>query len=239
MELEPYERFYYSFQTQGRGLTRPEQLTEAFERFAVSNEELFGRLLPENGSALDIACGHGHMLFYLGKRGLKATGFDLDENQVQLARSIGLDARCADLSALDLREKELDVISAMDVIEHLPKSDAIELLQKIYAGLSDRGILLLRCPCADGFLGAHDVYNDLTHRWGATSVVLRQILQAVGFQRIELIDISVARYPKGLRSKARTLIVKASRSVATVILRLLGMPLPTIWSSSVIALAWK
>jgi SAM-dependent methyltransferase len=239
MELEPYEQFYYSFQTEGRGLTKAEDLTRAFERQAAVYDELIGPLLPQCGTALDVACGYGNMLFYFQKHGLIASGFDFDQNQVALARSIGLDARCGDLSTELKGLSALDVISAMDVIEHLKKNDAVSLLRDIYAALSSKGMLLLRCPCADGLTGAHDVFNDMTHRWGATSVVVGQMLRAIGFKRVDLIDITLPRYPTGLRSKLRARRIRLTRRLAGSCLRLLAVKPPAIWSNSVIAVAWK
>jgi SAM-dependent methyltransferase len=240
MGLEPYERFYYSYQTKGRGLTSPDALTAAFEQMARANDQIFGPLLPNSGTALDIACGYGNMLFYFERRGLTASGFDLDQNQVALAQSIGLNARCGDLSTeLKGIDLAIDVISAMDVIEHLHKNDAVELLRQVYSALSFKGILLLRCPCADGFTGAHDVFNAMTHRWGATSIVVRQILLAIGFERVELMDISLPRFPTRFRSKLRARTLKLTRRIAGLCLRLLGVMPPTIWSNSVVAVAWK
>jgi SAM-dependent methyltransferase len=240
MELEPYEQFYYSHQTKGRGLQSAQELTRAFELMARSSDEIFGPLLPKNGVAVDIACGYGSMLFYFEKRGLTASGFDLDQNQIDLARSIGLNARHGDLSTeVKQINGPVNVISAMDVIEHLHKNDAIELLRQIYERLPSGGLLLLRCPCADGFTGAYDVFNDLTHKWGATSVVVRQLLVAIGFARVELMDISLPRYPSTLRSKARARALKITRRFAGLFLQLLGIKAPEIWSTSVVAVAWK
>ena len=239
MELEPYERFYYTYQTRGRGLTNAEDLTRAFERQAHQYDELIGPLLPKSGDALDIACGYGNMLFYFRKHGLNASGFDLDPNQVGLARSIGLNARRGDLSTELKTVRGVDVISAMDVIEHLDRNDAVTLLRDIHSALSGEGMLLLRCPCADGFTGAHDVFNDMTHRWGATSVVVRQMLLATGFRRVELVDLTVPRYPSGMRSRLRSAQIKLARRMARFCLRLLSVQAPEIWSNSVLAVAWK
>ena len=239
MKLEPYEDFYYSYQTRGRGLTSVADLTRAFEHQSARYDELFGPFLPKCGTAIDVACGYGNMLFFLESRGFAATGFDLDQKQVDLARSIGLDARHGDLSTELEAARGVDLISAMDVIEHLDKNDAVKLLREIYTALSPAGLLLLRCPCADGFTGAHDVFNDMTHRWGATSVVIRQMLQAIGFQRIELVDLAVPRFPRTLRSKVRARQIAMTRGLTRFWLRLLGLQPPTIWSNSVIALAWK
>jgi SAM-dependent methyltransferase len=239
MALEPYEEFYYSYQTQGRGLRTPQELISAFKVQARAYEELIGPLVPRRGRAVDLACGYGNMLFVLKEFGLDAIGFDLDKNQVELARSIGLDARIGDVLA-DLKElTQLDLISAIDVIEHLKKNDAVQLLRNVYSALAPQGVFLLRCPCADGFTGAHDIFNDMTHRWGATSVVVQQMLLATGFKRIELIDISLPRYPKTGWSKARAFRIRTARKIGGFMFRLMGVATPRIWSNSVIALAWR
>jgi SAM-dependent methyltransferase len=239
MGLEPYEEFYYSYQTRGRGVTTPDDLTKAFIRQKQSYQELIGPLLPRSGRAVDIACGYGNMLYVFRDLGLQATGFDLDKNQVALAQSIGLDARLGDLHTEIKALKDVDLISAMDVIEHLDKNDAVQLLREVFLALAPRGVFVMRCPCADGFTGAHDVFNDMTHRWGATSVVVRQMLLATGFTRIELIDVSLPRYPESLLSKLRVMQVSIARKLGSTVLWLMGLQSPRIWSASVIALAWK
>jgi hypothetical protein len=70
-------------------------------------------------------------------------------------------------------------------------------------------------------------------------VVVRQMLLATGFQHVELVDLTVPRFPGTLRSKLRTRQIRIARRVVGFGLRLLGLKSPAIWSNSVIALAWK
>lgn len=78
----------------------------------------------EHKSVLDVGCGLGHGLAILQSRASLARGQDVDP---RLA--------CDDVSILDLREIEggsYDVVTSIDVIEHVPDPDAfVEHLTRI------------------------------------------------------------------------------------------------------------
>ena len=234
-----YEEFYYGYQTKARGLESAPNLTAAFERMSNDYDQLFGPLMPKNGKALDVACGYGNMLYYFRRCGLEHIGFDLDPNQISLANSLGLNAHCGSLQDELRNVGDVSIISAMDVIEHLGKDDAVQFLQNAHSILPVGGLLILKCPCADGFTGAHDIFNDLTHKWGATSNVLKQMLQAVGFSRLQIIDITLPPFPRGIRLKLKIRLRKIARACVSPFMGLLGIRKPTIWSESVVVLAWK
>ena len=241
-QLEPFEQFYYGFQTQGRGLLTKGSLEQAFERRRTQYDELLSGYLADRKSdaILDVACGYGNFLFYLRAEGFSdIVGVDMDPGQIKLAMLLGLPAVLGTAEEYLREGRPYGVISAFDFIEHLDKNAAVKFVKDAYLNLSPGGMLIIQCPCADGFCGAHDIFNDLTHRRVATSNSLRQFLNAAGFRKVELIDLSLPPFPRGLRSNLKRRMRVFARSALRGLLRLLGAPSPSIWSNSQIAVAWK
>ena len=241
-ELEYYEKVYYGKQVEGRGLETPEALKRSFSRLIRHYDEVVGPHLPASKEAfcLDLACGYGNWLYYLQQRGFKnAHGVDLDPRQVELAKSLGLDARVADVREALNAEGQFDLISGFDLIEHLDKNSAVMLLQQIHRALKDEGKVVLQCPCADGFTGCHDMCNDLTHKWSPSSTMLKQLLRTVGFKRVEIVDLSLPPFPTRASRKMLFAVRKLARKVVCFQLRILGVLPPQVWSNSMIAVVYK
>jgi len=240
--MQPYEKFYYGGQTEARGLLSSESLRIEFKRRAVVYDELLRGFLPNGPKlrALDLACGYGNFLYYLQEKGIEASGIDFDPKQVQLAKSIGLSVNEGDVfSVLEKAVAPYDIISAFDLLEHLNKNNAVKLIKICRECLTAKGILIIQCPCADGFRGAHHVFNDLTHQWAATSNVLRQMLVTAGYSKVVSIDLSLPPFPKSISSKGKRVVRNVSRRIAGLGLSFLGIQKPQIWSDSQIAVAWK
>jgi SAM-dependent methyltransferase len=240
-QLEPYEQFYYGGQVDGRGLTTPSELEPYFKSVAFDYGEFFGARLDHlrDLPALDLGCGYGNFLYFLRQRNWAAShGVDLDQTQVALANALGLDARHG--NALEaIGDNKLGLISAFDLIEHLSKNDAVALLLASQRALLPGGALIVQCPCADGFRGSYDLCNDLTHRWAPTSVSLRQMLITAGFDRVDLIDLTLPPYSATTKRRIKYAIRRLARKLAAPVLSILGINNPRIWSDSVMAIAWQ
>lgn len=242
MKFEFYEDFYYSYQVQGRGVLNSKDLLSLFEYENKDYDDLIGFALPNNRDidCLDLGCGYGNFLYYLKSKGFKNTkGFDLDDNQIALAKSLKLNVEKKDVNDAFGNVANYGLISAFDLLEHLDKNKAVKLLLNIYNALNKNGLLILQCPCTDGFTGAHDMTNDLTHKWAATSNMLNQLLMATGFNKVIIIDLTMPPNPKRLGRKIILVLRKISRIIACVFMRLLGIKIPRVWSNSQIAVAWK
>jgi len=148
-------------------------------------EFVLPRFEEEHGAGrrlLDVGCSVGTLLYPYHCRGWQVTGIDLDPKAVATARSVGLDARAVTLEAADFAPASFDLITMMDVIEHVP--DPHSLLQKIYGLLKPGGILKLKTPCAESvihyFYGPHWISND-THLLYFSRRLLLESLQRAGF----------------------------------------------------------
>jgi hypothetical protein len=131
------------------------------------------------------------------------------------------------------------LVGAFDLIEHLDKNSAIDFLKTTLANLIPGGMLVLQCPCADGFNGAHDVFNDYTHKWGASSTMLTQLLYTVGYERVVILDPTLPQFPATIQRKLFFGTRYLARKGVNLGLRLLGAKIPPVWGTSQIALAWK
>lgn len=239
--MNEYEKAYYSYQTQARGLLDANALRIRFEKLARWYGGRLRKFLPDSKNALclDVPCGYGNFLYFLDLKGyLNIAGIDSDEKQIALAKLMKLPAEFGDaFEVLSAEDKSYDLISSLDFIEHLSKDDALMFLQMCYQRLNIGGRLILRAPCADGPFGSHDAWNDITHKWGLTSNVLRTLLEMKGFSDIKILD--ERPQPTGFVDSVRWLIFLPTKVIADVICMGLGMRPPTIWSRSMIAVAYK
>ncbi len=219
-----------------------ESLRARFTKQARWYAVKLGHFLPEKRDALilDVPCGEGRFLWFLEREGyVNAQGFDIDSGRIDTARRLGLNAKTGD--GLEIircsSENSVDVIACIDFLEHLEKDQAIAHLLAMYNALKIGGVCLIRMPSADGIFGARDWANDVTHKWTATSGVLRGLLQSVGFQTPKILDERPVPYK--LTNFVRLVIFYFARTLAEFFLLGLGLSAPRVWSTSMWAICRK
>jgi len=96
------------------------------------------RYVPEGGSVLDVGCGEGYGLTILGIKAAAVSGVDVDARAVRhcLRTLAGRHPRLRALACYDgytqpFADKALDVVTCVDVLEHVPDYDRLvaELLR--------------------------------------------------------------------------------------------------------------
>ncbi|MDA0578104.1 MAG: class I SAM-dependent methyltransferase [Verrucomicrobia bacterium] len=144
--------------------------------------------LPANRGArlLDAGCGEGHTLAYLRSRGYAdLEGFDFSSESVALCHQAGLDfVKQHDVLRMDAwpRTEPYDLILALDLLEHVPKEKATEMLASLRARLRpDGGTLIVRTPNMGSLFGAWALYSDLSHEFGVSEASVRHLLVLAGF----------------------------------------------------------
>jgi SAM-dependent methyltransferase len=82
------------------------------------NEFLAG---TDSGKVLEVGCGDGAMLRLLVARGADATGVDASSSGIERCNSMGLQARCLDVSidGLPFDDDEFEVVVSLETFEHL------------------------------------------------------------------------------------------------------------------------
>ena len=96
---------------------------------------------------LDIGCGHGALVMLLSRVGFAASGLELSPWVVEFARrTFGVPVLLGPLEAQALPPGSLDVVTMMDVLEHLADPEAT--LRAAFGALAEDGILVIQTPAA-------------------------------------------------------------------------------------------
>jgi hypothetical protein len=104
-------------------------------------------------------------------------------------------------------------------LEHVPKSDTVELLAACRRALMPGGVLLLEVPnMGDPFNGVYSRYADFTHEVGFTEESLRYVLDLGGFGIIEFLD------PIGATGRLTRPLQRAARATLHLGLRIVSLP---------------
>ena len=101
-------------------------------------------------SLLDLGCGDGRFLSELARKqpDHRLTGIDYSERAIALARAMnpGIDYRAADILADDVDVEPFDVVTLVEVIEHIPPDDLDKFIERAVSFLRPGGRLVLTVP---------------------------------------------------------------------------------------------
>ncbi len=186
----------------------PKQFQMASEAFSIDYEGI----MPADTEAviLDFGCGAGDFLYHLKHKGYRHFyGVDISAQQVEYCRQHITD-RVETVDGMDfLKDKQgrYDLITAHDVLEHVPKEEIFKFLDLSLQALKNNGTLVLRVPNMSNPFGLDARYNDLTHENGFTSKSLEQALATAGFKDIRI--LGPRKIPlRSLRTFFRRILVK-------------------------------
>ena len=179
------DSFYDAFEDVYRGSRADikQRLTVYLDRI-----KLAGAGQPET-PIIDIGCGRGEWLELLKENNLAAYGVDSNSMMVERCISFGLDARNANgLTHLrSLMDGSRSAITAFHVIEHLPFTIVVDLLDEALRVLKSGGMLILETPNPENMrVGATTFYLDPTHRNPIAPDPLRFLVEHRGFSEVEV-----------------------------------------------------
>lgn len=154
----------------------------------------YHKYLPETQDAriLEIGPGFGDLLTLLHiDLGYKNTqAVDVSKEVVAYCNSLVENSTeiLTDTSQyLQEFKDKFDVVFMLHVLEHIDKSETVDLLSKIRESLSLNGVLIVEVPnMANPLIGLNIRYADFTHEVGFTNVSLMQVLQKAGFTKISI-----------------------------------------------------
>lgn len=163
----------------------------------VARRNLIAQLLVDerpavDASILDIGCGTGAMLDELARFG-NVIGADFSPDAIGYCRERGRSAETryrltrADVRRLPFRSSSLDVVTAMDIIEHIDDDKAA--VSEICRVLRPGGALLATVPAYQSLWSEHDL--ALHHHRRYTAHGFRDLLRRSGLE-VEKISYTVS-----------------------------------------------
>ncbi len=153
----------------------------------------FSRLLPEDRGArcLDVGCGDGPFLRLLGELGYdQVAGVDLSGEQVELARLVCPSVYQDDAVSFLSRQGGWDFISALSLLEHFTRSEAMAFLDASYQALNPGGTMVILTPNAQSPFACQMRYLDPTHEWIHGPAGLTSMLSLCGFRDCRVFSIA-------------------------------------------------
>lgn len=182
------EAMYVAFEDQFRG-TREEIKNR--QRVYLPYVE---KVLQETGHAgiLDVGCGRGEWLELLVERGYSAKGVDLNRIMVTQSRELGLDVEKGDAFDyfLNIEPDSLSVVTGFHIVEHLPLETMISLFDQAFRVLKPGGMVIFETPNPENLIvGSCNFYYDPTHKNPIPPVTLRFLLEARGYQELEILRL--------------------------------------------------
>jgi SAM-dependent methyltransferase len=163
--------------------------------------------LPSSGRALDLGCGSGQTVSWLGTLlpAWRFYGLDVAPDGLAAARGRGTDVTRASALAIPHPDDSFDLVVSLDVMQHLPLDGGDRAaLEEAHRVLSPGGTLLLRTN-AQAFPRTPDDPSASFHKYEPGE--LRAKLQSAGFHivrssRVNAI-LGLAEIPRELRARAR------------------------------------
>ncbi len=189
MGLQYREIIYGNYHTTQSG--RDKDVKELISRQAAFFQKECIPLLPSERSIsiLDIGAGNGSFLLACKSSGYRnILGIDLSKEQVELAHEHGLDCieQANALTHLEESQDQYDVITAIDLLEHLTKDEMVTLLQRVLQSLKPGGKFIFRTPNLDCPLPNPYARGDFSHETFLNKHSSIQLLMATGFKGIDI-----------------------------------------------------
>ncbi len=174
--------FYRAFEDRHRGSR--ELIIERLKQYAPFLESIMAVISEPR--ALDLGCGRGEWLEYLGTLGIGARGVDLDRGMLAACKERGLAVRLQDgLHALqECADESLSLVTAFHVVEHIGFEELHRWTEEVLRVLQPGGLLIYETPNPENIvLGSSNFYLDPTHRRPLPPALLEFLVEYVGFAR--------------------------------------------------------
>lgn len=184
--------YYWAFERRMRGSAASiVKRLRQYERFAVQLRE---RLAVEEPPLwLDLGCGRGEFAELVGEWGWRVQGVDASPGAIEACRERKIDATLGDaLEFLRTRRGEPPAaISAIQLIEHLPRSDWIGVFEAAHRALAPGGALLMETINALNPVAVMSFFvADVTHTWPGHPQTLTLMARHAGFAEVEVIYLN-------------------------------------------------
>lgn len=162
------------------------QATFKFSQFDYNYRKYFPP--AHDRKILDIGVGRGEMLSCMKNWGYKNyEGVDISPSTIDFCQRLGLNCIQTEDTAtwLSSRSESFDLITCLDVVEHVLRDASIEFMAAIRRALTPEGIAIIQVPNLQAPDGHLHHFNDITHVVGFIEHSMSQLLKNSGFSSYE------------------------------------------------------
>ncbi len=161
--------------------------------------DVLGRYIPQHESRaiLDVGCGTGGNMLLLKDFG-NVTGVDFSDEALRFARNYGFTSLLrASATELPLADASFDVVSALDVLEHI--SEDRQAIAEVFRVLKPGGFFLVTVPAYQWLWSHHDQALHHVRRYSKADLLKK--LTAAGFHIQEQHRFALLGVPMRLLQK--------------------------------------
>lgn len=191
---------------------------------------------------VDLACGVGHFLTFLQVAGYQnIEGIDLSPENVEFCLKKELTAQKGDIfDFLRTNKKPISVIILNDIIEHLKKEEAMELLKLAKEALADGGKVIIKAPnLSNPITGPSSLFIDFTHEVGYTENNLRQLLNVIEFREVTIYPLDIYVFTGNPINYIAKLAAWVFNHIFRILFILYGRKSVRIFTKDILAVAQK
>jgi SAM-dependent methyltransferase len=128
-----------------------------YQSFAAPNPAVveWVETVTPGGFVLDVGCGVGRHVLYLGECGFRVAGVDISPSGIRLAqaacaeRQITFDGRVSDMTTLPWPDMSFDAALSTSTIHHQRRAGILQTLAEVRRILKPGGLFLVDFPCTD------------------------------------------------------------------------------------------
>ena len=155
------------------------------------SSEIVEKILPFKnlGNWLDIGFGNGSLLFTAQEYGFKTVGVDLRKDNVDIMKNIGFEVYCDLVENINFF-KFFDVVSLMDILEHVPFPKST--LKTIASIMKKKACLIMSMPNTESIIwdlmnenNQNPYLNELEHYHNFSKTTIYRLLNECGIKPIK------------------------------------------------------
>ena len=126
------------------------------------------------------------MLSCMMKWGHDYHGIGISPSTVDFCKKLDLSCELVDDTEFWLKnhQNQFDIITRLDVLEHIPKERLIQFVEAIRNSLIKDGLAIFQVPNLQSPFGYLHHFNDITHISGFVEHSLTQVLLSTGFNKM-------------------------------------------------------
>jgi SAM-dependent methyltransferase len=184
------DEYYWAFEQRMRGSSGSvQERLHGYEDLVLPLRDAMSMEQGDRPRWIDLGCGQGEFCVLLREWGWDAEGVDSSPGAVDACRAHGIDVTLADVLAyLETRpEDPVGGISAIQLIEHLPRRAWVHLFKEIHRALGLGGAFLLETINGQNPDAIADYFvADVTHTWPGHPETLKLMAEHAGFEKVEV-----------------------------------------------------